>query len=236
MDKRINGNRLVRMLGLKDPAKELIKSYRDGSLAELLPGCLPIKSRSERSDFEKKITNLGKIEINFNLRMAVLLYPFDDNAAKYILEKYFVSNSSIETILKTRNEADEFSLINNKIKLKRFIYDNGWDCYHFLNEYVKALNDVMDLPSYKLLSKDYMVKEILQRREVIFQDDLNIDKNELVDSGVIDKKKVDRIMDALTLHCQIAPSDNKYDILMNKARYYNKHPVAMMFSGIRWIK
>ena len=65
---------------------------------------------------------------------------------------------------------------------------------------------------------------------------VNIDKNELVDSGVIDKKKVDRIMDALTLHCQIAPSDNKYDILMNKARYYNKHPVAMMFSGIRWIK
>ena len=69
-----------------------------------------------------------------------------------------------------------------------------------------------------------------------FYFDLNIEKNELVDSGVVDEKKVDRIIDALTLHCQIAPSDNKYDILMNKARYYNKHPVAMMFRGIRWIK
>lgn len=236
LDKSINGSRLVRVLGLKDPAKELVKSYHDGTLDELLPGYLPLKSRSQKNDFEKIISNLGKIEMDFELRLTILLSPCDDNTAKSILKKYQVSDASISRIEAARNGVDEFNLINNKIKLKRYIHDNGWNYYHFLTKYVKALNDVMDLPSYKVLSKDYMVGEILQRQEVIFQDDLKIEKGELVDRGIIDEDKVNQIMEALTLHCQIAPNDNKHDTLIEKAMLYNNHPLARIFSGIRWIK
>lgn len=124
-----------------------------------------------------------------------------------------------------------------KPALKKFIYERGWDRYHYLANLEKAQRIVFGYDSEtKIKSKMYLLQEIKDKREVIFPEDLAIDANDLVEAGICDEDRANRLLAMVTEELHTHPYKNNRQELLKLAKTYNKNKLAAAFRGVHWKK
>jgi hypothetical protein len=226
---------IVRLLD-GEPDTNMIETIINTKILEF---CLP-----------KLFTKLNKnITINLNLFGKNISKVKGDGLDKFVLLlTIFPKASSLDTLgllnldekyykyFVAIDKLEDFTIINDKDELKRFIYNNGKDVYDYMfrlsSNYIKAY----EFPEYRYLSKKYLLEEIYKQKEPIFPEDLAIDRNDLMESGIADRNNVDELMNLLTEHVHNKPYKNNREDLLEAAERISRSKLQRIFRKIKWIK
>ena len=88
----------------------------------------------------------------------------------------------------------------------------------------------------KIRSKIFMLDEIHKFGEPIFPEDLKIDANDLIEAGICDRDKAQKILNMLTEEIHTHPKKNTREQLLKLAKVYSKNKVAAALRGIHWTR
>lgn len=228
-------DQILYLLQSTAPGKSM-KAFADTGLLEFcLPKCFPVKRVVKRRDLQDMTENFRRAGKTLTIRLAVFFYPFDIYAVEDTMKESRIDEEMIQWIVGALKDIGDYLLIRENAYLKRFIYENGWEYFHFVNEFAKTMKDVYDFPEYKALSKDSILSDIRLRNEPIFPKDLVVDEEDLINSSIPESDCVE-IMEALTEHCHSNPRDNDYQKLIKLAKKYHKRKFSRMMRRIHWIR
>lgn len=227
---------IIEILNMKAPSSTLKILYDTGLMEYCLPICFPIKKSISRRDFESIIEKFDKCGQELPVRITVFLFPFEVDKVQETLQKANFNPEIIKMMLSALKDIEDFVLIKEKEKLKKFIFRKGWDYYYFIDSFAKQLNLTLEFPEYKRLSKQYLVEEIKKHHEPIFPDDLKIRPSDLIESGITKEGETEEMMKMLAEHCHLKPYDNRKDMLLKRAEELKKSKLKRVFRNVMWIR
>ena len=144
-----------------------------------------------------------------------------------------------EEDLKLMIDADRYSqdlhFAGNDTLLKQFIYKHGWDGFNFYDKLTKAQVIVFDYNDAKIEGREYLIKMIIAERHPIFEEDLAIDVNDIIEAGITDD--VQRAQYLLSLMPEVIhkkPKKNERNELLKLAKQFNKSKLKTALRGVDW--
>ncbi|MBK5253744.1 MAG: hypothetical protein JJE03_04730 [Peptostreptococcaceae bacterium] len=179
--------------------------------------------------------NVEKIEGTPLDKLVLLLAIFPVKEAVEAVESLDIKEDK-ELYIKTLEILEEFTIINEKPTLKKFILTNGMKQYEYLfalsGNFIKAY----EFPKYRYLSKKYLLDEIRVQKEPIFPEDLDITREDLIESGLADEDSVDELMMMLAEHLINKPFKNNKEELLKIAKKMNDNKIFKYFRRVNWIR
>ena len=144
-----------------------------------------------------------------------------------------------EEDLKLMIDADRYSqdlhFAGNDTLLKQFIYKHGWDGFNFYDKLTKAQVIVFDYNDAKIEGREYLIKMIIAERHPIFEEDLAIDVNDIIEARITDD--VQRAQYLLSLLPEVIhkkPKKNERNELLKLAKQFNKSKLKTALRGVDW--
>lgn len=127
--------------------------------------------------------------------------------------------------------------IAQKPDLKKFIYAKGWERYNYMASLEKAQRIVFDyFNETKIKSKMYLLEEIKTYREPIFEDELAIDGNDLMEAGICTSAEdAAKMLTMLVEEMHVHPRKNTRNDLLTLARKYKKFKFLTWTRGTHWL-
>ncbi len=113
---------------------------------------------------------------------------------------------------------------------------NGMDQYEYMFEMSGNFVRAYEFPKYRYLSKKYLLDEIRVQKEPIFPEDLDVSRDDLMESGLADRESVDELMMMLAEHLINKPFKNNREELFEIARKMNKNKLFKHFRRVNWIR
>ena len=229
-------DQVIRILEMKAPSKPLAAMESCGLLAFCMPLCFPIKKGLARRDLKSVIERFDKCGGQLPVRINTFLFPFDREKARETLVQADFDPEVVELMISALDDMEDFVLIKDRDRLKRFVYRKGKDYYCYIDSLAEQLNLALDFPEYKRLSKKYLMEEIERNHEVIFPQDLAIKAQDLAAVGIEMGEEAEEMMGMLAEHCHLKPYDNQPRILLKQAKALKNSKLKRFFRNVRWIK
>ena len=121
--------------------------------------------------------------------------------------------------------------------LKNFIYNYGWDKYHFYDRLLKAQNIVYELDNPQQVARDAILNLILYEKQPIFLEDLVIDADDIIEEGITDDpERAQYLLELLITPVHKNRWNNERDNLLKFARSFNKSRLRRAFRNVDWIR
>ncbi len=242
----INGNdyinneyfKLIQLIRWLDEAngKDKVETIINTKMIELcLPKIITIKNKITTKNLELYAKNLNKVKGDGLDKLILLLTIFPKNPSIEIVNKLDLGENGAKYIL-ALDIMEDFTIINDKVELKRFIYKYGLDFYDYMFKlsanYIKAY----EFPEYRYLSKKYLIEDIYTNEEPIFLEDLAIDENDLVENGITDSDGAKEMLLLLIEHIHNKPFKNKRVVLLEESEKLKKSKIKRIFRKVNWIR
>jgi len=127
--------------------------------------------------------------------------------------------------------------VARKPELKQFIYARGWERYNYMASLEKAQRIVFDyFNETKILSKMALLDEIKMYREPIFEEELAIDANDLMEAGICKTAEdAAKMLSMLVEEMHVHPRKNTRADLLALAKKYKNFKFLTWTRGTHWV-
>lgn len=194
-------------------------------------------TKREREDLTLLSENIEKTQPVTERRLGLFYACIDKKRSKPAIERLNYDEKTKQHLIDAVTDMAKLYFTATGPALKKFIYERGWERYEYLASLEKAQRIIFEYFSdTKILSKIYLLEDIKKYREPIFVEDLFIDANDLVEAGICDREKADKILKMLVEECHIHPRKNTREKLLELAKTYSKHKIIAWFRGIHFAK
>lgn len=205
----------------------------------LLPGVLgekAISSAGKRAikEFEILISNIDKTKKIPLRRMALVAMCFGKHYND-IINNLPYEEDDLKLLIDADRYTQDLHFCGKDSMLKQFIYKHGWDGFNFYDKLSKAQVIVFDYNDAKIEGREYLIKMIIEERQPIFEDDLAIDVNDIMEAGITDD--VERAQYLLSLLPDVIhqkPRKNERSELLKLAKQFNKSKVRTALRSVDW--
>ncbi|MGN0711063.1 MAG: hypothetical protein ACI4LO_04805 [Anaerovoracaceae bacterium] len=182
------------------------------------------------------IENIDKTLQTKLRRMALFYTCFEPKKAEKAMKRLFFTEEEETNILDAIHMLDKMYFLTNKYDMKKFLVKYGMERYDFLHQLSKAQRIVYDLPVNRVESRDFLLKNIREWNEPIFEDELAISRDDLRELGIGSEEVYDTVFRDLLDLAHIKPNLNTKDDMLEYAEKYCKHPWLGAFKKLRYIK
>lgn len=192
-------------------------------------------TKQQMEDFSMYVENIDNTKQTTLRRLALFYKCFNPKKAEEAIKKMMFSEEEECHLLDAIYLLDKIYFLTNKYDMKKFLVKYGMERYEFLHNLSKAQRIIYDFPVNRIHSREYVLDNIKQYNEPIFIEDLEIEKQDLLDLG-IPEKDIERIFDAILDITHMKPNLNTKKDLLEYARKFGKNKWASTFRKIKFIK
>lgn len=207
----------------------------------LLPGIIGEKaansaSRRSVNEFEELVGNIDKTKQIPLRRMALVAMCFGKNyndAITYLPH----DEEDLELLVDADKRVQELHFAGKDTMIKEYLYKYGWDKYNFYDKLSKAQVIVFDYNDLKIEGREHLLKIILSEKQPIFEEDLAIDVNDIMEAGITDDpERAQYLLSLLPAVVHQKPKKNDRKELLNLAKQYNKSKLKTALRGVEWLR
>lgn len=182
------------------------------------------------------IENIDKT-LQTKLRRIALFYAcLEPKRAEKAMKKLAFTEEEEMHLLDGIHMLDKMYFLTNKYDMKQFLVKYGMERYEFLNNLSKAQRIVYDLPVNRVESRDYLLNNIHEWNEPIFEEDLAISRDDLRELGIGREEVYDKVFRDLLDLAHIKPNLNTREDMLEYAEKYCKYPWLGAFKKLKYIK
>ncbi|NLD18941.1 MAG: hypothetical protein GX663_01650 [Clostridiales bacterium] len=169
-------------------------------------------------------------------RLNLFYYRFRrhyDEAVEYLPH----SEHDKALLLESKTGIRSVYFINNSTELKRCIHRRGWESFNYLDRLLKAEAILFDYNTAKIEGRDAMLREIIMNKEPIFEEDLVIDVEDIIEAGITDSpQRAAFLMTLLPDVVHKKPENNTRKILLINAKRLSKSKLSRSIRGVTWLR
>ncbi|MDD6815661.1 MAG: hypothetical protein PUE84_04370 [Firmicutes bacterium] len=194
-------------------------------------------TRREKSDLTVLCQNIDKSQQVEDRRLGLFYTCMDKKRAMPSIEKLGFEGDTYQHLVDAVHDMAKLYFTAQKPELKKFIYKRGWDRYNYLANLEKAQRIVFDYSSEtKIKSKMYMLEEIRMYKEPIFENELAIDGNDLMEAGICKSPEdAAKMLSMLVEEMHVHPKKNTRRDLLELAKKYKRFKFLTWTRGIHWL-
>lgn len=194
-------------------------------------------SRREMTDLTTLCQNVDKTHLVAERRLGLFYTCVDKKKAVPSIEKFQFDEELRIHLMDAVNDMAKLYFVAQKPDLKKFIYRKGWERYNYMASLEKAQRIVFDyFNETKILSKMGLLDEIKMYREPIFEDELAIDGNDLIEAGICrDAEDAAKMLSMLVEEMHVHPRKNTRSDLLALAKKYKNFKFLTWTRGVHWL-
>lgn len=194
-------------------------------------------TRREKSDLTILCQNIDRSQQVEDRRLGLLYACIDKKRAMPSIEKMGFEGDTYQHLVDAVHDMAKLYFTAQKPELKKFIYQRGWDRYNYLANLEKAQRIVFDYSSEtKIRSKMFMLDEIRMYKEPIFEDELAIDGNDLLEAGICKTPEdAAKMLSMLVEEMHVHPRKNTRKDLLELAKKYKRFKFLTWTRGVHWL-
>ncbi|NLY82542.1 MAG: hypothetical protein GX078_07170 [Clostridiales bacterium] len=226
---------IIKVLASEPDTEKMETLINIGIMQFCLPKVFTKINKNITSYLKLYCKNVDKIVGTALDKFVLLLAIFPVKDAVDTLEDLDIKADK-EIFIKSIKLFEDFTIINEKPGLKKFMLANGMDQYEYMFEMSGNFVRAYEFPKYRYLSKKYLLDEIRVQKEPIFPEDLDVSRDDLMESGLADRESVDELMMMLAEHLINKPFKNNREELFEIARKMNKNKLFKHFRRVNWIR
>ena len=227
----------LQILGGKNTGKAL-KMMADLGLLSGVLGEKAVTSagRGAIKEFGILVNNIDKTKQIPLRRMALVAMCFGkhyNDIIKYLPHE----EEDLDVLIDADKYTQELHFAGKDTMLKQFIYKHGWDKFHFYDKLSKAQVIVFDYNDAKIEGREYLIKLIISEGQPIFEEDLAIDVNDIMEAGITDDpKRAEYLLSLLPAVVHQKASRNERKELLKLAKQYNRSKLRTNLRGVEWLR
>lgn len=218
-------------------AGKFLKMLKGMGLLEVIVGPEGISdNHRERQDYEGLCEGIDKTKRIPTRRLGLFYLVFDHKFEKAL---HYLPHDE-ETLMYLEDikyVCPKLYFCGNEEKLKDYIYKVGWDKYNYIDKLLKAQNITYGLESKKHEGRDAILNKILQEKQPIFEEDLKIDADDIIEAGITEEPERAQYLISLlpaVVHKDAKKNDRKK--LLKYAGNFNKSKFRAAFRDISWLR
>ena len=145
------------------------------------------------------------------------------------------SEEDLDILIDADRYTQDLHFCGRDVMLKQFIYKHGWDKFNFYDKLSKAQVIVFDYNDAKIEGREYLIKMIIGERQPIFEEDLAIDANDIMEAGITDDpEKAQKLLSLLPEVIHHKPQKNERKELLKLAKQFSKSKLRTALRGVDW--
>lgn len=227
----------TQIIGGKNTGKAL-KMIADLGLLSGIVGEKAMAAAGKRSakELEILLNNIDKTKQIPLRRMALVAMCFG-KSYNDVIRNLPYDEEDLELLIDADRYTQDLHFAGNDVMIKQYIYKHGWDKYKFYDKLSKAQVIVFDYNDSKIEGREYILKMILTEKQPIFEEDLAIDVNDIMEAGITDDpERAAYLLSLLPAAVHQKPSKNKRKELLSLAKQYNKSKLKASLRGVSWLR
>ncbi len=131
----------------------------------------------------------------------------------------------------------EMHFLGNDVNLKKFLYKCGWEKYKFLDKMSKAYAIAYGASTQKIESREYILKMVLAEKQPIFEEDLAIDADDIIEAGITDDmERAEYLLSLMPAVVHQKPKKNERKTLLELAAKFNKSKLSVVLRDVNWLR
>ncbi len=218
-------------------AGKFLKMLKGMNLLEVVVGPEGISNNPrEKKDYEGLCEGIDKTKRIPARRLGLFYLVFDrkyEKALNYLPHE----EETLMYLEDAKHACPKLYFCGNEEKLKDFIYKVGWDKYNYVDKLLKAQSIAYGLDTFKHEGRDAVLKQILQENQPIFEEDLRIDADDIIEAGITDDpERAQYLMSLLPSVIHKNPYKNERDKLLRYARSFHKSKFRAAFRDVTWLR
>ena len=215
-------------------AEKPARGLRLASAAGVMPfvlgeACYPPRSRHEIDAFRTLMEHFDRVRPEAEYRWPLLFLCFDRKKAETAIARLRFDADRHFKFMSALKKTQELYFIVNPQDFKKFLYLNGWE------NVAKQQRKVYDHPENRILSRYYMIKEFKEYRMAIWPEDLAVDRADLLEAG-IPEKKTDYILEKLLYMVHGKPRLNTKKDLLSAAKRFARNPFSKYLRDVHFYR
>lgn len=188
------------------------------------------------AEYETLADNIHKLK-HIPLRRLTLFYVCFDRHYESAWKHLPHDEHDTMYLEKAADDLAEMHFLGNDVSMKKFLYKCGWDRYRFLDKLAKAQAIVYDSSTQKIQGREYILKMILAERQPIFEEDLAIDADDIIEAGITDDpERAEYLLSLLPAVVHQTPKKNERKVLLGLAKRFNKSKLSATLRDVRWLR
>lgn len=219
-----------------DYAGKALKMIGDLGLIPTLVGTKAKIEKAAVKTFEGLTENIHKIKHVPIRRMALFYLCFERNyvdAAGYLPHR----GEDRELLLSAQLLLQNIYFLTSETAIKKYLNMYGWDKYHFADKLSKAYVIVFERDDHKIVSREHILKKVLEEKQPIFVEDLAIDADDIIEAGITDDwERAEYLLNLLPEVVHQKPRDNERKVLLKYVEKYNKSKISAALRGVKWLR
>lgn len=228
---------LLEVMDTKNCGQGLRLLIDSGAMEHILGPDIAQHIRGRQAD--SLVTYLDNVDktLQIPIRRAALFFRcFNEKKAEAAIKSLAFSPEDEMHLLDGIYLMDRLYFLTNKYDFKKFLVKYGMDRYEFLHGLSKAHRIVYDLPVNRIESRDYVLKNIYEYNEPIFEEDLAVSREDFRQMGIGREKDYDRVFEGLLDLTHMMPKLNTREDLIKYGKKYAKHWWAPYLKKLKYIK
>ena len=207
----------------------------------LLPGVLGEKAISAAGkraikEFDILVSNIDKTKLIPLRRMALVAMCFGRHYNS-VINNLPYDEEDLDMLIDADRYSQELHFCGKIEMLKEFVYKHGWDKFNFYDKLSKAQIIVFDYNDAKIEGREHLMKMIIAERHPIFEEDLAIDVNDIMEAGITDDpERAQYLLSLLPTVVHKKPLKNNRKELLTLAKQYNRNKLRAGMRNIEWLR
>jgi len=230
---------LIALFGAPHAGKGLSMMMDTGILKVILgEDAVAHLSKREMSDLTVLCQNVDKTHQVAERRLGLFYTVVDKKRAMPSIEKMQFDEELTQHLTDAVKDMAKLYFIAQKPDLKKFIYKKGWDRYNYMASLEKAQRIVFEyFNETKIKSKMYLLDEIKMYKEPIFEEELAIDGNDLMEAGICrTPEEAAKMLTMLIEEMHVHPKKNTRNDLLALAKRYKNFKFLAWTRGTHWVR
>ena len=194
-------------------------------------------TKREMTDLTTLCENIDKTHQVAERRMGLFYTCIDKKKAFPSIDKLQFEEPLRQHLIDAVKDMAKLYFIAQKPDLKKFIYARGWERYHYMANLEKAQRIVFEyFNETKIKSKIYLLEEVKMYREPIFEDELAVDGNDLMEAGICSTPEdAAKMLTMLVEEMHVHPRKNTRNDLLELAKKYKRFKFLTWTRGVHWL-
>ena len=194
-------------------------------------------TKREMADLTTLCENIDKTHQVAERRMGLFYTCVDKKKALPSIDKLQFEDPLRQHLIDAVKDMAKLYFIAQKPDLKKFIYARGWERYHYMANLEKAQRIVFEyFNETKIKSKMYLLEEMKMYREPIFEDELAVDSNDLLEAGICSTPEdAAKMLTMLVEEMHVHPRKNCRSDLLELAKKYKRFKFLTWTRGVHWL-
>ncbi len=194
-------------------------------------------SKREQKDFGILCDGIDKIRHVPERRLGCFYICYDGGKCDEAIRMMHYDEETEQHLLDAIYKMPVIYFIKTKQELKKFIADFGYERYMYLHNLSKAQRIIWDGREDKIVSRNHMWAEIKANGEIVFEEQMPVTRQEILDAGYATEQTIDQMMrQLLDAVFNSRQSEVNHDFVMEKARKFSKSKLKAATRNVKWIK